>query len=522
MPAAKRYVNQPSLPEYKRLESAWRSEKAARQQTIGAMWRLYDGDFDPVLKPDKSKVDDNIYMNMIEPAIEKGAAALMGSDEVGEVEGVDFEIGGEDELVDQEDPEIEGTAVEEGSPEDWLEEFWKANKKGILLHDAAINGGVCGHVFIKLEPSGAGKYPRMINLNPACIGVFWAEDDADRVLWYRIEHETSRQDIVRLLNEDGSDAGGWRVYNYERKHIEGDGKIAAVVGSALYSAGLDTNPWKPATGVPAEIPWVYPWPPIVDWKNLPRPNRYYGKDDIGNNGRLNVAVNTIYSYVMRTLKIFTQPRTIATGVAADSVKETAVNNMWTIDAPEAKVFNLEMQSDMAAAHNSALSIQRMFWNTIREVDSSVIQDKLGDMSNFDLRVLYHDPLGKLTTKRLTYGDGLRRLCQYALELGGFGADMDVNVVWPDPLPSDPVAQRTALEKDVTIGGISQETYQERAGYDPERERLRKEQERADKVHDQSVINQGAAAGQMEALGRLMRMGQGQPPPPNNGGEPAYG
>lgn len=510
MPAAKRYINTANTPEYKKLEQSWRNELNKRQSDIAQSWQYYDGDMQKALKPDaRSKVDDNVIINLVELLIEKGASGLMGSDEVGTVEGVKFEVGGEDE-EETPDGAQDGTIDPADDPELSLEEWWDANKKGILLHDAAINGGVCGHVFMKIVPQDGDKPTRLINLNPANCGVFWDEQDLDRVLWYRIEFDTTRQDVVRAVGPDGKDLPYWTIYNYERKAKDG---FAGKIAEAAQQMGMDDGrPWKPSVspGPPAELPWQHEWAPIVDWKNLPRPNNYYGKNDIGQNWRINDALNILLSYAMRTLKIFTQPRTIATGVEAAKIEATPVDQMWAVGNSDAKVFNLEMQSDLTALLNIVQALRRGFWDTVREVDSGTVQDKLGEMTNFDLRVLFRDSLAKLTTKRLTYGDGLRRICQYMLELGSFPADMEINVVWPDPLPSDPVAQASALEKDVVVGGVSQETYQERRGYDPVKEAKNNETARANKVHDQTVVNQGSNAGMIEMMGRLARTGQGPP------------
>src|SRR3990172_1298577 len=97
MPAALKYERIASTKPYKDQESAWRKELAARQIADKKIWDYYDGDMPDVFKPSKDKVNDNVKVNLVELTIEKGASSLMGSDEVGEVDGVYFEVGGEDE-----------------------------------------------------------------------------------------------------------------------------------------------------------------------------------------------------------------------------------------------------------------------------------------------------------------------------------------------------------------------------------------------------------------------------------------
>lgn len=511
MPSATSYQATPGTAEYKKQEAAWNKESLARRTADSKLWAYYDGEMQKALKPDGSKVDDNVIVNLIELEIEKGISSLMGSDEVGLVEGVKFQVVvPEVETDDELEEAVDAGPSREELAQDWLDKAWAANKKGILLHDIASNGGICGHAFAKIVPQEANVAPRLINLNPSCIGAFWAEDDVDKVLWYRIEYATTRQDIVRVSADGQPDR--WEIYNFIRK-TPSDGLVGRV------EQAFDTNPWK-AEG--ESTVWPYAWPPVVDWKNLPRPNNYYGKNDIGQNWRLNDAFNILISYAMRVLKMFTDPRVIGTGFTVNDLTSSKdIKNFWAIGNSEAKVFTVEMQSDLSALQNIAQIIRRAFFDTTREIDSGTVQDKLGDMTNFDLRVLFRDSIAKLTTKRLTYGDGLKRICERLLELGGF-TGMEINIVWPDPLPNDPLAQASALEKDVTVGGISQRTYQERRGYDPDAEDKAKEKERADKVHDQMVVSQGQQASQLETLGRLMIGRQAAPPTPAANAKATYG
>jgi hypothetical protein len=215
--------------------------------------------------------------------------------------------------------------------------------------------------------------------------------------------------------------------------------------------------------------WPYAWPPIVEWKNLPRPNQYYGKNDIGQNGRLNDSLNFIAGNIQRILKNHANPKSIGTGFSAKDMDEAPVGALWVIPNENARVYNLEMQSDLASSLAYAGMLRRAFFDGGRELDPATVQDRLGQLTNFGLRVLYKDTLAKNTTKRLHYGDGLRRVCQAALELAGFPTGVDVSVVWPDPLPSDPLPTAQALQLDVTVGGLSKTTYLKRRGYDPDQE-----------------------------------------------------
>jgi hypothetical protein len=477
MPAAARYVIEQTTKEAKALETAFRAEIALRRTEINRAWDYYDGKMPEPLKPDKTRVNDNVQVNLIEQLIDKGASALMGTDEIGEIEGLEFQIASDKEAEDS----IADEDSEESNPaQDYLDDLWRKNKKNILLHDIGVTGGIGGQMFVKIVPR-EGDIPRLVNLDPTNVSAFWDQDDKERVLWYRVQYagagQEIRQDIVRDLTAAGEDAGSWTIYYYTR-----------TIPDSILSRFINDNPWKPSAEPER---WPYEFAPIVDWKNLPRPTQYYGKNDIGQNWRLNDSFNFILSNLQRILKYHAKPILTFLGVQADNIKETAVDNAWAISDKDAKVQSLEMQADgMVPSITLAQLVKLAFFNSGRELDPGTVQDKLGDLTNFGLRVLYRDTLSKLTTKRLHYGDGLRRICQYCLEIAGYGAGIDVNVVWPDPLPHNPLETAQALQIDVQVGGISKRTYQERRGYDPEQEAERREQEQFEAQANQRA-NMGA-------------------------------
>jgi hypothetical protein len=232
MPAATHYTTDPNSKEAQVGEAAFVKEMAARGRGLAQAWRYYDGDMARPLRPDKTRVDDNVIINLVELLVEKGVSNLFGSDEVGEVEGVEFQIVPRapsplPSLGRGEGAALPGGGRGEGlvtrlvqgglralgldalhAEQRWLDSFWRANKKNLLLHDLGLNGGLAGHVFVKLMPGR--PYPRLVNLNPAHVAVFWDENDMDRALWYRIQYAgqtgAHRQDIVRA--EDAPPPGG--------------------------------------------------------------------------------------------------------------------------------------------------------------------------------------------------------------------------------------------------------------------------------------------------------------------------
>jgi len=151
-------------------------------------------------------------------------------------------------------------------------------------------------------------------------------------------------------------------------------------------------------------PLIVPWRPIIDWQNLPNPRGYYGRPDLSDYERLlNDAVNFTASNVARILKYHAHPRTIIIGGRSSDVVSTSVDGVFTIPNPDAKVMNLEMQSDLASSINYLQLLRSAFMANARAVDLSTMRDQVGRLTNFGLRVLFHHALEKLDTKRALYG-----------------------------------------------------------------------------------------------------------------------
>lgn len=486
MPAATKYVTENSSSEARQLDEAFLRELRKRQKRHAAAWAYYEGDHREPLKADNTGTDDNLVINLIESVVDKGVSSLLGTDDQGMVKGLQFEVvdePGEEGFV----PRMFGrlrraVSSEEPAPEqDYLDALWAANQQNILLADAFLSAAVTGHGFVKIVPDGkegeSGEtLPRLVNLNPDNVTVFWADDDVERVLWYRIQFSKTRQDIVREVGEDGADSGQWLVYNYTRQTDHAD--------------------WDLIGG---EVRWPHSWPPVVDWKNRSNPRGYYGRSDVGTLGRLNDGLNFVASNTQRILKHHAHPKTIVVGVGAEQLERTAVDSLWAIGSAsrdKVEVKNLEMASDLGSSLNFVTLIWRAIFDLGRELNPGTVADKLGDITNFGLRVLFSDSLAKSGMKRMLTGDALTRLNRRLLELANLNAKVKLNIIWPDPLPGDPLAMANAL-KVMSELGLSNETALERAGYDAEQEQQRQAVQRRETAAT-ARIAQGAV--QAAALG----------------------
>jgi len=139
--------------------------------------------------------------------------------------------------------------------------------------------------------------------------------------------------------------------------------------------------------------------------------------------------------------------------------------------------NLEMQSDLSSSLSFIRYLRQALFDVSRAVDIDSLSDKLGSLTNFGLRVLYQDALGKLEEKRGLYAEAIVEINHRLLELAGADDTDGGEVVWPDVMPVDAVGQAQALSTDIDFGLVSKQTASGLRGYTWEDEEKRMSNER---------------------------------------------
>jgi len=217
--------------------------------------------------------------------------------------------------------------------------------------------------------------------------------------------------------------------------------------------------------------WPWDWPPIIDWKNLPNPRGYYGQSDMRDKGA-NDSVNFLASNTQRIIKYHADPRTIGTGVGKQDIVQSSVSGFWAIGNADAKLYNLEMQSDLSSSLNWLAYLVGYVYSRHQAVDLVSLRDRLGQMTNFQLQTLYKDALDKLRVKRILYGKALMELSRRALVMSGNEGVEAPTIHWPDPLPYNDLEEIQALSQEMEMGILSRETAASLRGRDWELERER--------------------------------------------------
>jgi len=396
----------------------------------------YQGNHRPTLKIKPGQVDDNITINFSGLAIDRSVSRL-------------FKGGLEFVLPQGSDAQFE-----------YLKKVWDLNKKEIILYQAGLHGSVYGTGYFKvcpdelIDPFTGKLYPRLIATDPEIIRIVTKPQDMNEVLYYKIEYQVGNKNYREItrrsvegeaINDEILDNETWVIEEWEQ--TTAGGNLWVLISSAA---------------------WPYNFPPIIHWKNLPSLKSCYGKGDIDDAIGVQDKENFVVSNTGKIIKFHAHPQTIGIGFSVDQAKpvENAVGSFTAISSADAKVFNLEMQSDLASSRSFALDLRQSIFDIAREVDISSMADRLGQLTNFGLQVLWGDAIDKNDTKRQLYGDAILELNRRLLVLAGYEkeASNPGALQWGNPLPVDVVSEMQADQMAINMGIIDKETISKKYKY----------------------------------------------------------
>jgi hypothetical protein len=482
-----------ATPKYDMNDKTWAAdvekrgddERTARAKVMVEAWKWYKGDHPDPLKPLPDLLNDNIKYNLVG----------RGLDKENEFIGYPMRLEVPDGVTETETANgVEQQVSPAQEAADLLYEQIKPK-----LRDIILSGMVTGHTFLKLFPVDENVYwdgeedgaPRadFALLDPQIVTVYWEHGRGSRAraLWYRCQWTTGdtiyRQDIVPVaiiepqFNAQGrvliDHTRGWRVFEYEQ--------------------AAHTSTWE----LKFSDEWPLAFPPIIEQRNKSRPHEYYGAPTLTPSLMgLNHAVNFIASNTARIIKFHAHPKTIGVGVEASLVNTTMIDGFFTV--PEGStVENLEMQSDLASSMNMLNEVKAQFFAELRVLDTSSIKDKLGQITNFGVRMMFDDQVELTEELREAYGNLVVVTVWLLAVLENMGLDKPT-AKWDDPLPVNrlELLQGAAIEKG--LGTTSTQTLAEDLGRDPKVEAERKEREHAEQMEKQEeMMRQAGEQGLLE-------------------------
>ena len=440
------------LRNFLRLDELTDTVRIARLTQYQRLDDYYQGMHKRQLKVKPNQADDNLAMNFVGLAVERGISMML--------KGVKFEA-----------PEEETQA--------FLDEVWEANRKRILLHKACQNASVFGTGYLKMVPEGVESkqtddkmMTRVVALDPRWMEIETEPEDVDTVRAYVMRYnvveegeEIARKEVIRKATSNQATADSGQAE------------------SLSYNGGWVIEEWRAdqATSgkwiLSSSQAWEYEFPPIVHWQNLPQAGDCYGQSDVEDIIELQDRVNFLASNISRIIRYHAHPKTWGRGVGATKDIDWGPDKVVWLPGDNSNVSNLEMQSDLASSRAFYADLRQALFDISRTVDISSIKDRVGALTNFGLRVLYIDVLDKLDTKRELFGEALLELEQRMMKLEGMEGKPGL-VTWGDPLPVDETgaAQSDGFELDNQL--VSKQTISKRRGYDWEKEQTLMEEEKA--------------------------------------------
>jgi hypothetical protein len=417
--------------------------------------KYYMGDQRKQLKVSPHKTDDNLIVNLVGLAVDRSVSHVLAG-------GVDFDLPGD---VETDNPQ-----------QDYIDAVYEVNKKSLLLMNAEINASVFGTGYFKIKPDGltdpytGESYPRLIALNPEYLTINTDPQDQERVISYVIQYnigDTSYRETTRLvgpgdvaINEDGDeyqlDETHWLIINETMTQ-----------GSAKWEL---TNKQE----------WPYNFPDIVHWKNLPSLGNVYGSSDVDDIMGMQDKQNATISYIQKQVRMQQHKQPWGRGIGKDDVLDVGPDSLIKLRGENAEIGVMDFQTDISGSLLFAKDLRQSIFDVAREVDITSITDKLGALTNFGLRVLYTDALGKCDTKRMLFGEALLEVNRRLLVLNGMEgeASRPGEVKWHDPLPVNVIEKFQGQAEELAMGTVDKQTIAEENGRDWETITTRLQDEKA--------------------------------------------
>lgn len=436
MPAAKKYIS--PKDQNRKVKGDFSSvELSERTSAFERNSGYYDGEFTDFLVDDlDTNVKNNIVINMVRQIVDRTVSFIFPKTPK-------FEL--------------DSNSAAETDDEKYLRQTFEANGDVALLSMIAFNGALGGHNFVRIarpDPfsEDGGQFPQVFNLDPRNVQVYWKAGNMRRVMWYEVNwHDGDAQFIEDIiLNEQYK---RWDILTYKRDN-----------GNAGWEL-VDIDRWDSLLA------------PIVDWQHLPKANAYYGLSEISKDvERLNDTINRVSSDIGLILRFHASPRTVAIGVTSLDIEETSVDGLWSIAAPDAQVFNLEMASDL---QSSMQFLNYLNEAVLAEARVVIMHGSVKDfqrVTNTGIRAVFLDMLSKNEILRANYGNALKKICRRILAVGGRDEMVTPEIIWTDPLPADQTELINVLGIELERHLVSMETASKKRGYNwnDEMERMKKE------------------------------------------------
>lgn len=456
----------------------YKEEQRRRLNRYQELWNMYLGNH--WLQDQDNEGDDLVTINYCAVFVEKLSSFLM-TPHGNNKHGVLFKA--PDTNAENDSPEDTEKTFNETDIIPFVNGVWENNMRGQLLMEIGMLGGITGDVFVKVGWLAAGaKTPADDVANqPADVDyedewgnklkrangaageiilsvldstiVFPVFDEQDR-------HHMIACTIMYFITDPEKPMGDPILYreSYTRDLIEiqfGQGTV---------------QKYKNALG---EIP-------VVHIPNYKVPGKSYGKSDLADIISLQMQFNEKQTDVSDIINYHAAPITIVQGAKVNQL-ERGAKKLWSGLPKDAKVFNLETQSDLKSSKEHIAEIKQGMHELVGVPSSTLGKEmKISNTSGVAMSVMYQPLIDRRNLKVATYGPGLQRMNRLIIKLGeqmrlikipdGTLDKYKTVIDFGDPLPKDELIALQVLAQEVGLGLKSRFTaMKERGIKNPEQE-----------------------------------------------------
>lgn len=450
----------------RRVDMAGDTERVARKTEIDLLWRYYEGDHDEMLKVRDGRRNDNVTINLV------GQAADDTADFVGVPDRMEV-AGGDD--VQNVGGELTRVVTDAQTVVDGLYEAHRP-----LMREAVLSLLLAGHAYCKVHiDEGALKFDVV---DPRMVTAFTDVYNPRKVVFYRMQwvvapatrsakEITLRQDIVpawAIEAAPNSEATLGMLRAAPNQKMYGQTAAWVVIDSRREGG---RGEWV----VTAVDWWSEEAPPMMGQAINRKAFAYYGEAPLTGANKLNDTYNLTMGNIGRILYWNAHPKTIFTGVTKSQIDTTSVDGAITLPTG-ANAFTVEMKSDLHSSMNFAREIRAAFFTKAQVVDASTVGDKVGQLTNFGLRLMYNQMADMADKLRDAAGDLFAEAMRSVLAAGGMLLDEALHAVWPDTLPVNRLEVLQGLQIEQALGIASKQSMAKDAGRDFELEQDQMEEE----------------------------------------------
>ena len=345
--------------------------------------------------------------------------------------------------------------------ESLLDAAWESSGGLETLQDAALMAHVFGHVdfVVRVDEAAlraAGR--RAARARGSRAALVELANEAGRA--FRIEAVDPRRSVPVLDADDYRVLEGY-VIHYERESngVERVGLRRGVLGGESWGRRLKRESYTEVFGPGGREVWIGGelvehedggvfdgLVPVVHVQNQSQPLVYAGVGEVEPLIPLQDELNTRLSDRANRVTMQSFNMYLAKGIEGFDRAPVAPGTVWSTDNPEASIerFGGDASSPSEDRHIEQIRSALDKISGVPPVASGVVEARIGNLTSANaLRVTMVGLLAKTNRKRVTYGRGVRGVCELVLEAASRVGllelsmrDRSIRIDWPDPLPID--------------------------------------------------------------------------------------